>query len=417
MNHRELILFFLQISLMLFVALIFGQTLRKLKQPAVVGELLGGILLGPTVLGVIFPGFYTWLFPGIDAIQTGRNAIINLGMLFFLFVAGLEVNFAQVRRHGLAVLLIAGLGIFIPFAMGFALVQFLPELWSQQSETPGLLLAFFIATALSISALPVIARILIDLNYMKKKVGQLIMASATLNDLVGWTIFAIILSSFSTGRLDGYSWLLVVLVLAFVLFFLTAGRWLGQKILNQRLVSLNESGRLLTVVSIIILAAAASAEAVGIHAIFGAFLVGVALAPNFEKHHRVSEIIHKFALSFFAPIFFVSIGLETNFASNFDFLLAFLVLTVACVGKIFGAGLGARLAGIPLREAMAIGFGLNARGAIEIILASVGLQFNLIDERVFVALIFMAVVTSLLSAPIMHLLLRDSSKIIVADAP
>jgi Kef-type K+ transport system membrane component KefB len=405
MQEHETLLLFLQILAMLLTALIFGRLARMLHQPAVFGELIGGVLLGPTVFGAIAPDTYASLFSPPEKLSIVREAVVNLGMLFFLFVGGLEVNLDYLRREKVSVALTSGLGVLLPFGLGFASVVLMPTFWSNYSMEQPMTFALFLATALSISALPIIARILIDLKLIQKRLGQVVLASATINDLVGWSLFAVILSTIT--RTDQNLWTILGLVFAFVILILSAGRWAGQRIVLWLEKHVSEQRDTIGVMATMVLFVAVVAESIGLHAIFGAFLVGVALARNSGQQPQAHETIHQFALGFFAPIFFVSIGLQTNFAANFDLPLVLLILTVASIGKIGGAGLGARIAGLPLKEALAVGFGMNARGAIEMILASVALEVKLIDERVFVALIVMAIVTTVLSGPIMqHLIGR-----------
>lgn len=406
MTYIDLIYFFIQISAMLLVALSFGHLMRRLKQPAVFGELIGGIVLGPTVFGLIAPDLYTQLFSVSDTASTAREAFIHLGMLFFLFVAGLEVNLAHLSHHKRSVTLVSTLGIMFPFAFGIGSVKFFPTLWHQKETGSFWLLALFIGMAFSISALPVIARILLDLDLMRKNLGQIIIASATINDLIGWTLFAVILSNFNpAGRLVRNLYLTVILAVIFIALVFIIRRWVGQKVISLQKKFPKEIGRLLGITALLILIAAAVSEAIGIHGFFGAFIIGVALERVFNRKSPAKENISHFATGFFAPIYFVSIGLKANFAVNFDISLVALILVAACTGKILGAGMGALFSGFPPRESLAIGFGLNARGAIEMILASIALEYSLIDERIFVALVVMAMVTSLLSGPMMNRLL------------
>lgn len=406
MAYSDLISFFIQISAMLLVALSFGHLMRRLKQPAVFGELIGGIVLGPTVFGIIAPGLYTQLFSISDTVSIAREAVIHLGMLFFLFVAGLEVNLAQLSHHRRSVTLVSSLGILFPFALGIGAVRFFPNLWHQRETGSFWLLALFIGMAFSISALPVIARILLDLDLMRKDLGQIIMASATVNDLIGWTLFAVILSNFNpTGRPERNLNLTVVLAVIFIALVFIIRRWVEREVHSLRRKYLKDTGRLLGITALLILISASVCEAIGIHGYFGAFIIGVALERIFNRQNQAKKNIYHFATSFFAPIYFVSIGLKANFAVNFDISLVALILIAACTGKILGAGIGAVFSGFSFRESLAIGFGLNARGAIEMILASIALEYNLIDERIFVALVAMAMITSVLSGPIMSRLL------------
>jgi Kef-type K+ transport system membrane component KefB len=410
MSHHDLVLFFLQISGMLAVALFFGQVMRRLHLPVVLGELIGGILLGPTVFGALAPNLYAWLFPTTNAILVGREAVIKLGMLFFLFVAGLEVDLSHLRRRGLSIACTSIAGILLPFGLGFGLVLSLPGLWGPQANSNILIFALFIGTALSISALPVIARILIDIDLIKRELGMVVMASATINDLIGWSLFAVILSNFVPDSLPNRGlWVTLGLVLGLFALILSVGRWAGQRALCWLQSHLTWPGGFIGAAAILALLAAATAEVIGIHAIFGAFLVGVALSQNSEKRNQAHETIYHFVMSFFAPLYFVSIGLKANFVANFHLPLVLLVLLVACVGKIGGVTFGAWIGKMPPREALAVGFGMNARGAMEMILASVALDYRLIDQRIFVALVVMALVTSILSGPIMQRLLMIKS--------
>lgn len=410
MNHQGLIAFFLQIGIMLSVALVCGQLMRKIHQPAVLGELIGGIFLGPTVLGLVAPELVTWLFPAEGIVALSLEAVLKIGMLFFLFVAGLEVKLKGIREKGRAVSLTSLFGVLIPFGLGFGAVGWWPDWWGSASTSPnGFQLALFIGAALSISALPVIARILIDLKLIQTDIGVVVMAAATINDLIGWALFALILGSIVPDNGGQRVWLTLGSVLIFTVFTFSLGHWVGQPLLHRLRAALVWPSGFIGLITIFILIAAALAEAIGLHAIFGAFLIGVALGQEEETDNEVHDIIYQFAISFFAPLYFVSIGLQANFAAYFDGRLVLVVLLIASLGKIGGAGLGAWLGGLPAKEALAVGFGMNARGAMEIILASVALEYGLINQQIFVALVVMALVTSLISGPAMQWLLNKKS--------
>lgn len=406
MNTHDLIVFFLGISAMLAVALLLGHVMRRLHLPGVAGELLGGILLGPTVFEALAPEWYAWLFPATSTASLSRDAVIKLGLLFFLFSAGLQVNLAHLRQRGLSIAATSISGIVVPFGLGLGSALLLPNLWGFQATGNTWLFALFLGTALSISALPVIARILMDLDLMQRPLGVVVIAAATLDDLIGWALFVVILGNFVPAGQPGRSlWVTLGLVLAFSALALSIGRWPGRHALRWSQSHLPWPSGFIGVTAILVLIAAAAAEAVGIHAIFGAFLIGVALAQSSEEHKQAHQVVSQFVRSFFAPLYFVSVGLQADFAANFDLRLVLLTLFVACIGKIGGVSLGAWLGRLPPREALAVGFGMNARGAMGMILASVALEYELIDGRIFVSLIVMALVTSILSAPIMQRLL------------
>lgn len=418
MDHYELVLLFLQFGAMMLVAVLGGQLMRRLKQPAVLGELLGGILIGPTILGTLAPSYYQWLFPVDKSLNLARDSIISVGMLFFLFVAGLEINLSNIRNQKKQVAFTSLFGLLIPMISGIAVVWLFPSLWGPQVLQHGRAFGIFIGTALSISALPVIARILMDLGLIKKNLGMVVMTAASLDDVIGWTMFAIILNVFipgdpSEGTRGQQVWENLILLVGFATVILLAGRWLGRPVLHWVKKHLAWPSSFIGLTTVVMLGAAAVTEFLGIHAVFGAYLVGVALGQTLEpgEENEAHDIIHQFAVSFFAPLYFVSIGLKANFASNFDLPLVLVVLAVACIGKIGGASLGAWLGGMKPQEAFAVGFGMNARGAMEIILASVALEAGLIDERIFVALVVMALATSVLGGPVMKRLMERNEKL------
>jgi Kef-type K+ transport system membrane component KefB len=410
MNHLQLHAFFVQIALMLAVAWLFGYLMKRLAQPVVLGELIGGILLGPTLLGTIYPDAYANLFPIDNAINTSIDALLKVGMLFFMFAAGLEINLIHFRQYKLTIASTSLLGGLLPFVLGFGMVLLFPELWGQNDRP--LLFALFIGTALSISALPVIARILIDLNLIDTRTGMTIMASAMINDLIGWSLFAVILRNLGQDHPAGNMLSTLAMIIALSVIILGIGRWLVQPFLRRIHFFKDWPGGLLIFVSVLVMLAAAAAEKIGVHSIFGAFLVGMAMGQNqsqgqfSEQEKHIYSIIQLFALNFFAPLYFVSVGLKVNFSSQFDGILVLVVFLIACLGKILGASLGARIGGMRWREAVSVGVGLNARGAIEIILASVALEHQLIDQRIFVALVVMALATSIISASLLKYLVK-----------
>ena len=414
MHHHDVIVFALQIGAMLTAALLCGQIMRALRQPAVVGELLGGICLGPTVLGTLAPHAYAWLFPATGSITVGRDAMLKIGMLFFMFVAGLEVNPTYLHQRGRSVVGTSLLGIVLPGALGVGTVLLMPEVWGAPAQEHLMLFALFMGVALSISALPVIARILLDLSLIRDEIGVTVLAAATIDDLIGWALFAMLLSAFGKYSTPANLGTMLGLVVGCMTLIVGLCWWRGRALLQWTRVALAWPSGFICLITIIVLIAAALAEAIGIHAIFGAFFVGVALGRAFgEDDQHAHDIIYQFAISFFAPLYFVSIGLKANFAVHFDLPLVLIVFVIACAGKIGGASLGAWLGGMPRQEALAVGFGMNARGAMEMILASVALEAQVIDQRVFVALITMALTTSMLSGPMMQRLLqkRDAANL------
>lgn len=411
MTQNEIVVFFIQISTMLCVALVCGQLMRLIRLPSVLGELIGGVLLGPTLLGTFAPGAYAYIFPSTANIIIGRQSLLTVSIVLFLLVVGMELNPGQLKTRGINIIWTSLLGIAIPFAMGYGLVMLVPGLWMDQAKVNLFPFALFIGTALSISALPVISRILMDLNLLKSRIGTVIISSATVNDLIGWFLLAVIMNSFIlTGEPHVSIWIMFLQIIAIFVLILTLGRWIVQRTLNWYEKRYSNTGILLGSFVLLALLGAAAAEAIGIHPIFGAFLVGIAIAQNKETRGEAQEILYKLVNYVFAPLYFVSIGLQANFSASFDLVLVVVLILVASVGKILGATLGAWLSKMPLREALAVGFGMNARGAMEVLIASIALQYQIIDQRIFVALIITAFVTTIIASPIMQRLMVSASK-------
>lgn len=398
---------FLALGLLLGSARLFGEIARRFNQPAVLGEILAGILLGPTVLGALAPAASAFLFPRSGGGALALDGLMTLAITLFLLVAGLEVDLSSIWRQGKLAINVGVAGILVPFAVGFGAAWFVPKLMGIEAGADPLLFALFMATALSISALPVIAKTLMDLNLYRSDLGMLVVAAAVFNDLVGWIVFAVILGMLGTGPAQALSiGQTIALTLFFALFMLTVARWLINRALPWIHAHASWPGGVLGFALALALVAAAFTEWIGIHAIFGAFLAGVALGDSRHLRERTRATIEQFVSFIFAPLFFAGIGLKVDFVAQFDLLLVLMVLVIATLGKVLGCGLAGRFSGLGRREAWALGFGMNARGAMEIILGLLALKYGLIGERLFVALVVMALVTSLMSGPLMQRVLH-----------
>jgi len=313
--------FLLSISIMLFFAKLLGEFFTKIKQPAIIGEILAGVLLGPTVLGMISPDMLEWLFPKTGEVKTALDGFTTIAVVLLLLVSGIEVDFGVVLRHRKTAFSISLIGIIVPFALGFGISYLFPEMMGVQDKNIHLLFALFIGTAIAISSLPVIAKILIDLNLFKTQIGFIIIAAAMLNDLLGWLIFSVILGLMdNTGRSIGFGQT-ILYTIVFVVFVLFVGR----KLINQAVPwiqsKLTFPGGILNFILILGFLGAAFTEYVGVHAILGAFIVGIAIGDSAHLKERTREIIQQFITNIFAPLFFVSIGLRVNFIANFDFVI------------------------------------------------------------------------------------------------
>ncbi len=410
-TSSEIVTFLIIISLMLFVARGLGELLRLIKQPIIIGEIIAGILLGPTLLGTLAPEMYNKLFVSSSNISTALQGITTLAVIMLMLVSGLEVNLNVVLRQGKVASITSLMGVVFPFVLGFGFAYLFPESLGIMNINDRLVFSLFIGTALSITALPVVARTLMDLNLFKSEIGFIIIASAMFNDLIGWIIFSVLLGMVGAGS-HGFSFTTtVILTFSFILIVIFVGR----KLINRTLPFIQKRtafpGGVLNLIFILGFLGAAFTEYIGIHAIFGAFIMGIAIGDSASLKEDTREIIHQFVTNIFAPLFFVSIGLRVNFIASFDLAIVSLFIILAFAGKVIGCSLGSYWGGLNKNDSLAVGFGMNSRGAMEIVLGILALQFGLIQEKVFVALVIMALITSISSAPLMSIFLSERKKI------
>jgi Kef-type K+ transport system membrane component KefB/mannitol/fructose-specific phosphotransferase system IIA component (Ntr-type) len=400
-TDHDILVFLVAIALLLGVARVLGELARARGLPAVVGEIAAGLLLGPTVLGRIAPATEAWLFgPGPATSMISGYATIALVLL--LVVAGAEVDPGVLRRRGRGAMAAGVLGIVLPAACGAALGWLLPGV----PDAHRLPLTLILAVALGTSALPFVSRTLLGLGLLKSDVGLFVVVAAMIDDLVGWLALPLILGfaraagdlpSFGRAVLAGAVLVAVVLVV---------GRRLLRVVL-ERLPKTGaaSAGSVLALVVPLALLVAAAARTAGLHAILGGFVVGLALAGSARANARARQVGETVVARIFAPVFFASVGMRVDFVAAFDPGLCALVFVLASVPKILGCAAGARIGGLHWREATAVGFGVNARGATGIVIAAVALDAGLLRADVFVALVVMALGTSLVSEPVMKWLL------------
>ncbi len=403
LTPHDITTLFLALGTMLLAARVCAEVAKRLHQPSVLGEIVAGVLLGPTLLGRVAPELTASLFPKEGGSALFLDGFGTVAAALFLLVAGMEVELGRVWRQGKAAISVSFWGIVIPFGLGLAAAWLAPGALGSHADADRTIFALFFATALSISSLPVIARTLLDLNLFRTDVGMVIIAAAIVQDLVGWIVFAVILGLMGASGGHGLPiGATIALTLGFAVVMLTVVRWLVHRALPWIQAHASWPGGVLGFALSIALFCAAFTEWIGVHAIFGTFMAGVAIGDSPHLRERTRATIDQFISCIFAPLFFASVGLKVDFIAGFDGVLVATVLVIACAGKIVGAGLGARISGMARREAWAIGYGMNARGAMEIVLGLLALEAGVIRERMFVALVVMALVTSMMSGPLIQ---------------
>ena len=410
LDHLEIVNLLIQLGVMLLAARLFGELARKLHQPMVVGEILAGVILGPSILGTINMDLYDLLFPLNGDSGIVLEGIISVSVVLLLFIAGMEVELDLVWQQGKKALYTSLFALVIPLATGFVVSYLSPSLFGLQSTDDKLVFSLFIGTTLSITALPVIARVLMDLNIFKTKMGMVIIASAMIIDILGWIIFSVILRMMgeSSGTMSVGQTIIATLLFTFLMLTL------GKSMINKTLPWINKSfawpGGLLSIAMVLCFLSAAFTEYIGIHAIFGAFIIGVALGDSQHMTERAKEIVHQFINNIFGPLFFVSIGLYVNFVANFNLTIVLALIVLALTSKLIGAYIGARLGGLRKFQSLAVGFGMNTHGTLEVILGTIALNNGLITKEVFVGIVIMVIVSILISAPLMKYSLNLAKK-------
>jgi len=408
LREHQVLLLLVELFLLLLFARALGELSRRFGQPAVVGEIAGGVLLGPTVFGTLLPGLHGTVFPAGNAIQMHMLEVFSwLGALFLLMVAGMEVDLSVVRKQGRSAIVITVVRFLVSFALGFGLGMAMPE-----SLYPAgihrAIFASFLGIASAVCAVPVLVKILMDLGMLKSDIGLLSLSSSTLSDFVCWIFFTMIVGVVTGAGLQFDQAMIRVLS---AVIFLALALTVGRVVVNRVIRHIHEdpawqSGSVMVFAFLLALGLAIISQWIHVHAMFGFFLAGILIGDCPYVSSRVRESISAFVMSLFSPLFFASIGLKLNFFTSFNPLLVLAILVVILVGNIAGVVWGGRLSGLSVRDSVPVAAGMLAGGAMEIILALIAWQSGLIGEPVFLALVIVAVITSTISGPLMSWSIR-----------
>jgi Kef-type K+ transport system membrane component KefB len=401
-GSRTTVLFLLAITVIMVAAWTAGGVAQRLGQPPVVGEIVAGLLFGPSVLGLVWPDAVRLLAP----VQPYVEMLSNLGLVLFMFIVGLELNLSLVRGHGHIVLAVGHASTAVPFVLGIGLgLLSYPRLAS-----PGIGLipyTLFVGLAVSMTALPVLARILYERRLQRTRIGVLALSAAAVADVTGWCLLAGVVS-IATSDSAGGALRTLTLAAAFcaVLFLVCrpAVKWL---------VGRYEAGRVgdgLMLVALLAgtLLSALTTEWIGIHIIFGAFLFGVVIPRNSTRLLELTGRLETFTVAFLLPLFFVQVGLRTHLeqvgAGAALWATCGIIVAIAVVGKFLGTSPAARMTGLPWRQALGLGALMNCRGLTELIVLNIGLDLGILSPELFTMLVIMALVTTVMTVPVLNLL-------------
>ncbi len=406
-SAHQLLVFLLQLGLLLALALALGRLATRLRMPAVAGELCAGVLLGPSLLDNLAPGVAGWMFPKDPAQIHLLDAFGQIGVLLLVGVAGIQLDFGLVRRHGLTAARISIAGLVIPLAFGIGCCFVLPASFMVDTADRGVF-ALFLGVAMCVSAIPVIAKTLMDMGLLHRNIGQLTLAAGMVDDAFGWLLLSIVSGLATVGMIATKAMLSLSYLLGVILIAWLAARPLVRIVLRAACRS-REPGTQISAVIVMILLSAAATHALGLEPIFGAFTCGVLIGTSEVMRPADLVPLRTMVLVFLAPVFFATAGLRTDFTALGRPLVlgaALLVLSTAVVGKFAGAFVGARLSRLGRWEAIALGAGMNARGVIEIVVATVGLRIGVLTTETYTIVVLVAIATSLMAPPILRSAMR-----------
>ncbi len=405
MNEPSLAIFLAQIVALVVCGRLVGELMERVRQPAVMGQLIGGMLLGPSVLGALAPNLQHTLFPDSAGQKAMLDAVSQLGILLLLLLTGMETDLSVIRRSRRTAFSVSIAGIAIPFACGILVGQWLPD-----SVLPDphrrFITSLFLGTALSISSVKIVALVVRELGFLRRTVGQVIVASAIIDDTIGWIIMSVTFGLALHGTIDVMTvtrsllGTALFLVLSFtigrrIVFFLI--RWANDRFVSE-----------LSAITMIIVVAGLMAlvtDAIGVHTVLGSFVAGILIGQSPILTRHIDEQLRGLIVALFMPVFFGIAGLSANLralTSTDLMLLTIGLIIIASIGKFAGAVLGGRIGGLTVSESLAVGCGMNARGSTEVIIASFGLSMGALSQNLFTSIVTMAVVTTMVMPPMLR---------------
>lgn len=391
-----------QVVVILIAARLVGWVFKKFNQPRVIGEMAAGIMLGPSLFGWIFPGFYAALFP-VSSLAS-LNILSQLGLILYMFIVGLEFDVAELRSQGHVALIISHTSIIIPLILGALVAVYLyPHLSGEGVDMMSF--SLFMGTAMAITAFPVLARILNDLDLLKTGLGRMSIACASIDDATGWCVLAYLVWFIKSGDSQHAAWFAPVGLAVFMAVMI----WGVRRLLRRMEDYFSKQGKLsdqhFVLIILIVLGSALTTEILGLHLVFGAFIAGAMMPKKREITSYLAEKFGSVTLLLMLPLFFAFAGLRTQIGLLQGAQMWFycgLLIAVAIVGKLGGSGIAARLCGLSARDSVALGVLMNTRGLMELVILNVGLDIKVITPTVFSMMVIMALVTTVMTAPLLH---------------
>ncbi|MFA6188456.1 MAG: cation:proton antiporter [Sulfuricurvum sp.] len=403
--HHPLALLLIQIVVIMVATRLFGFLVSFVAQPTVVGEIIAGIILGPSLLGFFFPEFSILLFPKESL--SNLSLISQLGLIFFMFVVGMELDFEKIKKQSSASVFISHASIIFPFFLGVVLSYWLYPLFAPHNIS-FMPFALFIGIAMSITAFPVLARIIKEKNLTDTNYGAMAITCAATDDITAWYILALIIALSISGTLGSSLFLLLFIAVYAVVMFYGIRPLLAKigKTQNERL-SMNA----MSAIVVLLLISSLVTESIGIHALFGAFMAG-AMMPS-SATSRLKELIaprlEYVSLLVLLPLFFALTGLRTEIGllnTSDGWLVCGLIIIIAVTGKLLGSSLAAKFMGFNWRDSFALGILMNTRGLMELVVLNIGYDMGILSTELFTMFVIMALVTTFMTGPILNLITK-----------
>ena len=403
--HHPLSILLIQIIAVLLMVRLFGFLFKHIGQPGVIGEIVAGIVLGPSVLGYFFPDVFQALFPPESL--TNLELLSQVGLVLFMFVIGMELDFSVLKNKINETLVISHAGILVPFFLGIVASYWIYEEYAA-AQTAFLPFALFIGISMSITAFPVLARIIQERNMTKTSLGTLAIASAANDDVTAWCLLAVVIAIAKAGTFASALYAIGLTALYIIIMFMVVRPFLkkvGEVYANQEVINKT----FVALILLILIISSTLTEIIGIHALFGAFMAGVVMPPSIGFRKVMMEKVEDIALVFFLPLFFAFTGLRTEIGlinSPALWGVCLLLITVAVAGKLGGCAVAARLVGESWKDSFTIGMLMNTRGLMELVALNIGYEMGVLPPSIFVILVIMALVTTFMTTPLLHLVER-----------
>ena len=403
--HHPLSILLIQIIAVLLMVRLFGFLFKHIGQPGVIGEIVAGIVLGASVLGYFFPDVFQALFPPESL--TNLELLSQVGLVLFMFVIGMELDFSVLKNKINETLVISHAGILVPFFLGIVASYWIYEEYAA-AQTAFLPFALFIGISMSITAFPVLARIIQERNMTKTSLGTLAIASAANDDVTAWCLLAVVIAIAKAGTFASALYAIGLTALYIIIMFMVVRPFLkkvGEVYANQEVINKT----FVALILLILIISSTLTEIIGIHALFGAFMAGVVMPPSIGFRKVMMEKVEDIALVFFLPLFFAFTGLRTEIGlinSPALWGVCLLLITVAVAGKLGGCAVAARLVGESWKDSFTIGTLMNTRGLMELVALNIGYEMGVLPPSIFVILVIMALVTTFMTTPLLHLVER-----------